>query len=862
MTEPRPEPDPHATGNYVPEGTDPPGDRFVPGVVLGGRYRMVAPLGRGGMGEVWRADDLALGQPVALKFLPEHLADDADRLARFRKEVALARHVSHPNCCRVFDLAEHSGRPFLTMEFIDGEDLAWLLRRVGRLPEEKAVEVARQLCAALAAVHEQGLLHRDLKPANVMLDGRGKVRLADFGLAAAAKELAASGVRAGTPQYMAPEQLAGKEVTERSDLFSLGLVLYELFTGKKAFTGTDRETPPSKPSSLVGGLTPAVERVILRCLERDPKVRPASALAVAAALPGGDPLAAALAAGETPSPQMVADAGEEGLIQPWLGLTLLGFLAGGLVLIALLNDRVGLLGRAPVTQPPAELDRRARQLLADFGYTDPPADSSGYFLVDYPYLDRVAREVASSDRWRQLAGGRPAAVYYFYRQSPAALVVTSTTSELPLIGPTDPPPTRPGMATVLLDGGGRLLELAVVPEPREALGPSPAPDWRRLFRAAGLEFDRTRAVPEGESIPPCAFDSRVTQSGSLPDRPEVPSRAEAAAFRGRPVWFRLSVDGWVTGAAGNVPAESYPLFFWLCLAPLGILLAARNLRAGRADWHGAVCLALFLLAAAVLAWVIGGHHAPSVRGEMDQAVALVSKYGFQAALISLFYLALEPAVRRRWPWGQTAWNRLLAGRLRSPLVGRDVLAGLVFCVFLMILPLAIGLGAEVLGLPPPAPRATGPPSPHGPLPPLTAALLIPVVGIRSALETFLVAFLLSLLFRSPWLYWPAFVALWAWITSAGLPQATAAAQAVAMTFGVLRWGLAAAFIYRFGWLGNLVAASCMVWLAQTPLTADVSAWYFGRGLLGAAVVLGLGVYGSLTASGGQRLFREGFFGDE
>src|SRR5262245_14059846 len=256
------------------------------------------------MGEVFRADDLVLGQPVALKFLPDQLVGDADRLARFRKEVATARRVSHPNCCRVYDLADHAGPPFLSMEYIDEENLDALLRRVGRLPEEKAVEVARQLCQALAAVHEQGLLHRDLKPANVMLDGRGKVRLTDFGLAAAAEELSATELRSGTPQYMAPEQLAGKEVTARSDLFALGLVLYELFTGRKAFPAASRDElarlhesgPPSKPSSHVSGLNPAVEQAILRCLAKDPKDRPRSAAEVLAALPG-DALAAAVAAG-------------------------------------------------------------------------------------------------------------------------------------------------------------------------------------------------------------------------------------------------------------------------------------------------------------------------------------------------------------------------------------------------------------------------------------------------------------------------------------------------------------------------------------------------------------------------------------
>jgi serine/threonine protein kinase len=281
--------DPNVTGTYDPPS---PVDRFPPGTLLAGRYRLVAALGRGGMGEVYRADDLTLGQPVALKFLPSHLADDPDRLARFRKEVALARRVSHPHVCRVYDLAEVDQLPFLTMEYVDGEDLASLLRRIGRVPEDKATAIAHELCQGLAAVHEQGLLFRDLKPANIMLDGRGKVRLTDFGLAIAAEDLSGPERRCGTPQYMAPEQLAGKEVTPRSDLFALGLVLYELFTGKQAFTGTDRATPPPTPSSHVSGLDLGVERVILRCLERDPKDRPASALAVAAALPGADSLPA------------------------------------------------------------------------------------------------------------------------------------------------------------------------------------------------------------------------------------------------------------------------------------------------------------------------------------------------------------------------------------------------------------------------------------------------------------------------------------------------------------------------------------------------------------------------------------------
>ena len=147
--------------------------RFLPGTLLLERYRVVALLGRGGMGEVYRADDLTLDQPVALKFLPEALASDADALERFRNEVRTARRVSHANVCRVYDVGEVERQPFLSMEYVDGEDLASLLRRIGRLPGDKALEIGRQLCAGLAAAHREGVLHRDLKPANVMLDGRG-----------------------------------------------------------------------------------------------------------------------------------------------------------------------------------------------------------------------------------------------------------------------------------------------------------------------------------------------------------------------------------------------------------------------------------------------------------------------------------------------------------------------------------------------------------------------------------------------------------------------------------------------------------------------------------------------------------------
>ncbi len=283
------------------------------------------------MGEVYRADDLTLEQPVALKFLPESIGENDAALTRFRNEVRIARQVSHPNVCRVYDVGEIDGHMFLSMEYVDGEDLASLLRRIGRLPADKGIEIARKLCAGLAAAHEKGVLHRDLKPGNVMLDARGQVLLTDFGLAGLADQIAGAEVRNGTPAYMAPEQLSGKEVTARSDIYALGLVLYEIFTGRRPFEAStlaelvraQTDTTPTSLTSLVRDLDPAVERVILRCLDPEPSRRPSTALAVAAALPGGDPLAAALAAGETPSPQMVAAAGEGVGLAPKIAISLL-----------------------------------------------------------------------------------------------------------------------------------------------------------------------------------------------------------------------------------------------------------------------------------------------------------------------------------------------------------------------------------------------------------------------------------------------------------------------------------------------------------------------------------------------------------
>ena len=375
--------------------------------MLAERYRIVALLGRGGMGEVYRAEDLKLRNVVALKFLPTSLQNDAAALIGFHAEVRNARQVSHPNVCRVYDIGEVNGLHFLTMEYVDGEDLASLLRRIGRLPVDKALETAHQICAGLAAAHECGLLHRDLKPANIMLDGRGRVRITDFGLALSHNDATGRSETAGTPAYMAPEQIGKGEASIRSDIYSLGLVIYELFTGRLPYQASSfmewrrahLESAPRIPSSVVKDIDPLVESAILRCLQKDPATRPSTVRLVEAAFPGGDPLAAALAAGETPSPEMVAASGETEGLRPRVAWAVL---AGAVVFVTatiLMSAQTKLYRRVPLELPPDALAQRARDILHSIGHSEPPVDTAMGFREGRDFLRYIAEHDKSKTRW-------------------------------------------------------------------------------------------------------------------------------------------------------------------------------------------------------------------------------------------------------------------------------------------------------------------------------------------------------------------------------------------------------------------------------------------------------------------------------
>ena len=266
--------------------------RFSPGeVIAAGRYTILGPLGGGGAGEVYKAHDQIMGQDVALKFLALGQAAGDPARSRFVSEVAMAREVAHPNVVRVYNVGQLAGgEVFLSMEFIDGEDLDSLLRRAGRLSSEKTVQIARELCAGLGAAHDHGVLHRDLKPSNIVIDGDGHAHIGDFGIAAFDRAAAGEVPLAGTPAFMAPDLFHHKQPSKQSDLYALGIVLYEVVTGREPYGGVPADGLQAAaelvpPSRLCPEIEPALERAILQCLEEDPARRPESAQAVAALLP-------------------------------------------------------------------------------------------------------------------------------------------------------------------------------------------------------------------------------------------------------------------------------------------------------------------------------------------------------------------------------------------------------------------------------------------------------------------------------------------------------------------------------------------------------------------------------------------------
>lgn len=695
------------------------GARFAPGTLFGGRYRIGGFIGRGGMGEVYRGEDLVLGQTVALKFLPDRFARDPVRSERFFAEVRLARQVSHPNICRVYDIGEANGHTFLSMEYVEGDDLRTLLRRVGRLPQDRAVRIAQQLCAGLDAAHRAGILHRDLKPGNVIIDRDGNARILDFGLAAVDGRVGEEDVRAGTPAYMAPEQLAGKEVTPRSDVFALGLVLYELFTGRRAFEAESVQelqrahagSRPPAPGDLIEGLSPRIDRAILRCLSADPKDRPSSARAVAAALPGADPLAAALAAGQTPSPQMVAEAGGEGGLSKRAASIGVGIVLAMLLGVLVLNARFGLISPVPLEKSAAELAYDARRILDTLGYNEPALDEAFGFDLYEEYLAEIRRSDQSRQRWDRLARPRPAAVDFWYRRAPVVLMPPGLGGRVSLDEPAAP---LPGAIKLRLSPNGHLRELIVQTgwvEAREAREPSDAAVLE-LLKASGLDPAGLERA-ESERLPPVYASTRLAWSGVYPEAPDIGIRVETGWVGERATWLRIAEDRWPQASAPAVdpragalrthPQINFGDAVTGIVSATCIVLAMVSLRNRRGDREGAFKLGLAAFSVVLAAELLTVHHLVTLSGAVKGLVQAGAAALLAGIFVWLLYLALEPIVRRQWPETLIAWSRLLGGRWRDPLVGQTTLIGMATGLLCAALALIEPWLNPIIGKPPGTP---------------------------------------------------------------------------------------------------------------------------------------------------------------
>jgi serine/threonine-protein kinase len=842
------------TSAVASEVSRPPdvGPRLETGVVLAGRYRIVDLLGKGGMGEVYRAEDLSLKQTVALKFLAPGFAHDPAWLGRFRQEVRMAREVTHPNVCRVYDLGEADGEPYISMEYIDGENLKTLLGRIGRLPSDKAVQSARQLCAGLAAAHVKGVLHRDLKPANVMLDGRGQVRITDFGLAAMREGICGREVLAGTPAYMAPEQLTGKEVTARSDLYALGLVLYELFTGQPAYRAksfaeyaqvkeNSRATPPSR---LISDIDPVVERIILACLEPRPEDRPASALAVAAVLPGSDLLAAALAAGQTPSPDVVAAAETGGAVGNRWAAVGLGAFAVLLIAVTLLSPLVHPLCQPPAVLAPQVLADRAREILR-LAERDSPGDEA-YGFLDPSAQGRGVLNYAA-------AGGSP--LVFWYRAGVGSLTPIDTMNVLfsgARVTPADPPLTKPGMATVFLDRGGRLLGLEAVASLLETTAaPAGQVDWSGLLARAGVDPGALTPCPR-EVTPSVPADVRqawrgVTNSGTA-------VHVEAAERAGRPVSLAILDDSDKSPRSDAVALRSSFLDYgwkalFAILVVVSVPLARANLKRGRSDLLGAWRLAGFVCAARMLSWLLQAQHAADFNAETQLlAFALVGGV-VEGLLLWLLYVALEPYVRRYWPHLLVAWNRLLRGQARDAVVGGQILMGTVLGATWALLqaldrPLTLWLGLTAR----PRLRVEAffeglPATRYG----LAGSLDSFRTSIYNGLSFLLLFVMLRMLLKRPKL---AGVIGALMIALLLVPRGSNPLVSWVLLGGGCA-GLFAWFMVRFGLLTAVTGLFTALLLVRAPLTIHMGAWYSDLSIIASALTCVLALYGFLAARGGS-----------
>ncbi len=803
---------------------------FTPGTILLRRYRIIKLLGRGGMAEVYLADDLKLGEAVALKFLPADRPNPA-MLDRLFREVRNGRQVAHPNVCRIYDVVEDERRHFIAMEYVDGVDLASLLKQVGRLPHEKALRVARDLCAGVAAAHAVGLLHRDLKPANVMIDGRGSPKVTDFGIAAFTHETSRN-ERSGTPIYMSPEQLAGEGVSYASDIYAIGLILHELFTGMPVFSvdtltallAAHREEK-RRPSSLVGEIDAHVERVIMKCLDENPDARPRTVREILSMLPGRDAIDAALAAGETPLPQVVAAADVDSTLTGKTAASILGASALGIALILALTPSTMFYARVPLEKPPEVLADTSERIAASCGI-----ETKG--LRRYSWFERDEGSLVAARQWSDLRTMVPGALDYVSYWGGVDVVPKNRSGRLRF----NPRTELEHLPKVVIDSAGRLKAL-------HSTGAGTPPSFQTLIALAGLN-----EAARGSS----ASD---TWQARLPH--QAPAYVRVSRTSGLITDFSVDFSGqakvrraseFVAGL-GLAPAWGGAALI-VCIAATiitGVGLMLRNRRLGRIDQSGAMKVGSAIALVTMLSWICGADHAMDLQDEWTMIVDGVGSALFLGVTVWLFYAALEPSLRRRAPHVLVGWSRLLLGRFADPLVGRDVLIAIGVGISWNLFWRVINLLPALFGLPTL--------KPYGDVFEAFASLRgvafrffsIQATAVLFGLGVvFIGSSFLAMLRRGRL----AFAASCAFLSVIGYPSIQvvhpqdryfALLFALAMTSSWL-W-----VAWRFGVLTLVVAIFVHFQLCAYPLTADPGSWFAGRSSLAIVALAAAALWAARTS---------------
>ena len=638
-------------------------EAFIPGQILQNRYRIIRLAGQGGMASVYKVEDLKLGQAVAIKVLPSWLSENPQAVARFREEVRLARSLSHPHLCRVYDLLEIDGLHVMTMEFIEGETLAELIDRVGCPHPEEAIRISRQLCAGLVEAHRNGIVHRDLKPSNVMLDKRCNVRITDFGLAL--EEASSCGIIAGTLEYMAPEQLRGEEPTTKSDIYSLGLVLAELFNGRR--TRTDDSVlfrtllHPSGIASTIDLPThvPSAIRLVIRnCLAASPDQRPSSPADVAQVFPSRD-LGNYLNAVDIPEPELIAAAEIAKPLSTRFAITCFCVFVLSLLGVAASSSQHRIHDRSGLSKSPAELHAKALEVLNELG-VEPQKGANRAF--GFSHLNH---------NYSLCFDAKDKLFCYWYRQSMEPL--RSTLAGIgrgsgTLVTFSDPAIENEGDLRILLwsDGTVRNFGCVVGDEIQLPLKSTTA----KLFALAGLPESDFEVSDETSDAATSIWLRRPGVDNEI-NRVNI-SKANGQLER----FYAVAQPPPPTVQSLDRVADSIDLVCGAVLLFVALINLRSNIRSGQADLYGAWRLAAVVLLCSIVSWVWRTHHAANFADELQLAEAGFANAGLWSFMAWLFYVALEPVVRRTRPEHLISWNRLLRARWNDPILGKDVLSGL------------------------------------------------------------------------------------------------------------------------------------------------------------------------------------------